>query len=169
MMDLEYSLKEGIGIGIGIGIDIDIRWGNGSWDDVESGVLFLSPVTTCIGGQLASTLRQKSMGKMLNEIPLLQDRAGSQTWQYWFKTAGIIFKQRHTNHVILDPSIRLQAVIDVQGIALYDTLAPTEFDDNRLVPLTDVSLNHYGYYLVYPKYTLSNPTAQAFRQWILPT
>ncbi len=55
------------------------------------------------------------------------------------------------NLVIPDPNVRVQAVIDGQGIALYDRLVDDEVAAGRLYQYREVSLDDYGYYLVYPR------------------
>ena len=52
--------------------------------------------------------------------------------------------------VIPDSNDRVQAVIDGQGIALWDALIQNELDSGELFYLSDISLNDAGYYLLYP-------------------
>ncbi len=47
--------------------------------------------------------------------------------------------------------MRVQAVIDGQGVALYDFLVDDEVAAGRLYQYRPVSLDAYGYYLVYPR------------------
>ena len=60
----------------------------------------------------------------------------------------------------------MQAVIDGQGIALWDELVAPEIKSGQLVELTDRKLNTSGYYLVSTK----DPHAthvQAMIDWLL--
>ncbi len=69
--------------------------------------------------------------------------------------------------MIPDPNVRVQAVIDGQGIALYDRLVEDEVAAGRLYQYRPVSLDDYGYYLVYPQVAQQSSAIMTFRDWIL--
>ena len=61
----------------------------------------------------------------------------------------------------------MQAVIDGQGIALYDFLVDDEVKSGRLYQYQPVTLGAYGYYLVYPRGAESGSAIKIFRDWIM--
>ena len=68
--------------------------------------------------------------------------------------------------IIPDPNVRVQAVLDGQGIALNDALVNAELQSERLLRLSSFELSDYGYHLAYQKSALANPAVEAFTQWI---
>jgi len=69
--------------------------------------------------------------------------------------------------VIPDPNVRVQAVIDGQGISLNDQLINPEIQIQTIFKVSEVSLDNYGYFLVYPPEALENPALDDFRRWVL--
>lgn len=65
------------------------------------------------------------------------------------------------------PNVRVQAVIDGQGIALNDKLVDSEITAGNLFNLSAVGLENYGYFLAYPKGSLNNMAIKIFRDWLL--
>lgn len=159
MIDLQDFLREGI--------DVAIRWGNGHWQDIRVEKLFSCPVRAYGGTQVAQQVQALGLEQVLQQTALLQDREGSRAWQQWHKAAGISYHPHSIHLVIPDPSVRLQALIDGQGMALYDDLAQSEQLAGTLMPVSDVQLDDYGYYLVYADEALENPAMRQFRTWIL--
>ena len=85
----------------------------------------------------------------------------------WFAAAGLQWTPGSNDLVIPDPNVRVQAVIDGQGIALYDFLVDDEVKSGRLYQYQPVTLGAYGYYLVYPRGTGSDSAIKIFRDWIM--
>jgi DNA-binding transcriptional LysR family regulator len=54
-----------------------------------------------------------------------------------------------------DSNSRVQAVLDGQGIGLWDDLVAPEVDAGTLVPLTDTKPEGAGYHVVFPGEALS--------------
>ena len=100
-------------------------------------------------------------------MPLLHDRDGSEAWLDWHEAAGLPYRSTRDDLVIPDPNVRVQAVIDGQGVALNDGLVATEITAGRLFQISTVELSTYGYYLAYPKGALGSPGLKAFRDWIM--
>ena len=80
---------------------------------------------------------------------------------------GSVTRPTRDDLVVPDPNVRVQAVIDGQGVALNDALVASELSSGQLFQISPVELSDYGYYLAYPRGTLSNPALQAFRDWII--
>ena len=148
-------------------IDMAIRWGKGDWRDLEIEPLLPCPAFPTAGAAIASRVAESGLEAALPDLPLLHDRDGSQAWQDWHRAAGLAYRPRRDGLVIPDPNVRVQAVIDGQGVALYDRLAADELAAGRLFKISAVELDNYGYYLAYAKGALGAPALSAFRDWIL--
>jgi DNA-binding transcriptional LysR family regulator len=62
--------------------------------------------------------------------------------------------------------VRVQAVIDNQGVAINDALVSNEVSQGTLHLYEDIVLDEYGYYLVYPEQSLQQQAVRAFRDWV---
>ncbi len=147
-------------------IDIVIRWGKGDWGDMDSELLFLCPAFPTAGFRLAQQFEDADPESAMEAIPLLQDRDGSTAWADWYAAAGLPYVQKRDHLVIPDPNVRVEAVINDQGLALNDALIAPELAAKKLVQISSVTLNDYGYYLAYPEGSLTEPGFVAFRDWI---
>jgi len=65
-----------------------------------------------------------------------------------------------------DANNRLQAVISGNGIALLDELAKPEIDAGLLAPLSNISLEGYGYYVIPAKDRRLSKAAARFEEWL---
>jgi len=148
-------------------IDMAIRWGNGDWNDLQSELIFLSPAFITVGKEIANKCQQHGLEKTIQEQRLLHDHQDSVVWQEWFELAGITYQEQHDKLVIPDPNVRVQAVIDGQGIAINDQLINTEIQNKTIFKVSEVSLDNYGYFLVYPPEALENSALDDFRRWII--
>jgi len=97
---------------------------------------------------------------------LLHDRECSSAWADWHKTAGLNYVHKRDHLVIPDPNVRVEAVINNQGLAFNDALAAPEIAAKRLQKISSVTLAEYGYYLAYPEGSLTELSFVAFREWI---
>ncbi len=149
------------------GIDMAIRWGNGDWADMEVERLFRCPAIPTAGRAIAEDVAEKGLEAVLPQLTLLRDREGSPAWRDWHRVADLPYRSAREGLVIPDPNVRVQAVIDGQGVALYDELVRPEIDAGNLFFISPVALSEYGYFLVYPVDALSNPALRAFRDWII--
>ena len=148
-------------------IDIAIRWGKGDWTDLEVESLFLCPAKPTAGAAIAKKIDELGIEAALPDLTLLQDRDGSQAWADWHKAAALPYRAGRDSLVIPDPNVRVQAVIDGQGIALNDALVAAEMSAGELFQVSAVELRDYGYFLAYPTDALSNPNLKVFRDWIV--
>jgi DNA-binding transcriptional LysR family regulator len=150
-------------------LDLMVRWGTGDWN--ESGMIvdqiFQSPVMLTASVETGRKIEQYGLEHVIAELTFLDDRDDSVAWKNWTDTAGIRNRSNNSNLVIPDPNVRVQAVIDGQGIALYDVLVADEVKAGRLYQYDKVVLNDYGYYLVYPENTGNSFAIKAFKDWIL--
>lgn len=150
-------------------LDLAIRWGKGEWQDktLEIELIFQCPALLTASRETGRQITMEGVENVIRGQTLLHDRDGSRAWMDWFSAAGIEWLPGSNDLVIPDPNVRVQAVIDGQGIALYDFLVEDEVKAGRLYQYQPVSLDAYGYYLVYPQGVKSASAIKIFRDWIM--
>jgi len=150
-------------------LDLAVRWGKGDWDDetLEIELIFPCPALLTASREIGDQIKSQGLAKVVNRQTLLHDRDGSEAWMDWFAAAGLEWAPGSNDLVIPDPNVRVQAVIDGQGIALYDFLVDDEVKSGRLFQYQPVELGAYGYYLVYPRGADSGSAINIFRDWIM--
>ncbi len=148
------------------GVDIAIRWGNGAWDDVEIMPFMPLPAWPVGNATAAERVREMGLARAFSEFTLLRDHDGSNAWSDWLDVAGLPHQNRKDTLIIPDPNVRVQAVIDGQGIALNDDLVARELSDGELFRLSEFELADYGYFLARPPGTSGNAHVNAFVQWV---
>ena len=150
-------------------LDLAVRWGKGEWKDrtLEIELIFPCPALLTASRETGRQIITEGVESVIREQTLLHDRDGSRAWMDWFAAAGIEWMPGSNDLVIPDPNVRVQAVIDGQGIALYDFLVADEVTAGRLYQYEPVRLDAYGYYLVYPQGVKSASATGIFRDWIM--
>lgn len=150
-------------------IDVAIRWGRGDWNNQNEKVerIFSCPAMLSAGKTIYQLIVEQGIETMINKVKLIDDREGSSAWQNWFDKAGFDYVASKKSLVIPDPNVRVQAVIDNQGVAINDALVSNEVAQDVLYLYEDVVLDDYGYWLVYPEGALQQPAVSAFRDWII--
>jgi len=148
-------------------IDMAIRWGKGQWRDMEIEPLLPCPAFPTASASVAAKITELGLEAALPEIPLMHDYDGSVAWRDWHHKADLPYRTRHNDLVIPDPNVRVQSVIDGQGLALNDNLVEPELAAGILHKISNLELAEYGYYLAYPKGSLSEYGLKAFRDWVL--
>lgn len=148
------------------GVDIAIRWGDGNWDDGDISPVMAMPAWPVGNVQANQRVQEIGIEHAFSEFTLLRDHDGSNAWSDWFQAAGLLVQTRKDTLIIPDPNVRVQAVIDGQGIALNDALVARELEDGRLVRLADAELSSYGYFLVRPRTVDMSQSAREFVGWL---
>jgi len=148
------------------GVDLAIRWGNGAWDDVDITPFMPMPAWPVGNLEAAEKVRQIGLERAFSEFTLLRDHDDSNAWSDWFDQAGLPAQTRKDTLIIPDPNVRVQAVIDGQGIALNDAMVAQELEDGKLVRLSDVELTSYGYFLARPQSVNRTQRVDAFIAWL---
>ena len=150
-------------------LDLAVRWGKGEWDDetLATELIFQCPALLTASREIGEQITAQGVASVINRQTLLHDRDGSEAWMDWFDAAGLEWSPGSNDLVIPDPNVRVQAVIDGQGIALYDFLVDDEVRTGRLYQYQPVKLDAYGYYLVYPRGAKSGSAIITFRDWIM--
>ncbi len=148
------------------GIDLAIRWGRGDWTDVPIDLLFSCPGWPTGNEEARDRVAELGLAKALPTLTLLRDRDDSNAWSHWFTVAGLDYIERVDTLVVPDPNVRVQAVIDGQGIALNDELVAQEIDAGRLFRLGEHELSDYGYFLALPESSAENRDVETFARWV---
>ena len=150
----------------GEGIDLAIRWGCGDWTDVSIEPLFPCPAWPVGDESSLDRVRKLGLAEAFQTFTLLRDRDDSNAWSHWYDAAGLAYTERADALVVPDPNVRVQAVIDGQGVALNDRLVDQEIEAGTLFRLGVDELASYGYYLALPRGASSNPDVETFAGWL---
>ena len=149
------------------GVDLTIRWGNGNWNDGTVTPFMHMPPYPVGDRSAAELVSRLGIKEAISHLTLLRDRDDSSAWSDWLSTARLPSQSRRDVLIVPDPNVRVQAVIDGQGIALMDDLVQGDLKSERLFRLSKTDLPNYGYYLVRPHSAASSEAVQSFSDWIL--
>ncbi|WP_440692873.1 LysR family transcriptional regulator [Candidatus Pelagibacter sp. HIMB1695] len=146
--------------------DISICWGKEGMINSPHERLISCPACPTANSQIAERVKKEGLDKIILTTPILFDSSESIGWQDWFSHAGIDFKKSIQGVSISDSNSRVQAVIDGQGIALWDHLVSPEINSGNLHYLSNIQLDEYGYYIRVKENILENDTVKLFFEWI---
>ena len=149
-----------------IDADISICWAKEGLIDAPHERLFACPACPTGNSYIADKVREEGLDNVILSTPLLLDSSESTGWQDWFDLAGLDFSQSQKGLSIADSNSRVQAVIDGQGIALWDLLVSPEVSSGRLHYLSDIWLDGYGYYVQAKKSNLESKAVGLFLNWL---
>jgi LysR family glycine cleavage system transcriptional activator len=146
-------------------VDLAIRFGLGSWPDVQAEKLFdeyLTPV--CSPNFNQGVLPQRS--EDLLHTSLLQDER--QPWRLWFSAVGLGNAQAR-GPIYSNSNLLLQAAVSGHGVALAKLgFAQIDLNGGRLVRLFPKAIKtRFSYYLLYGSGVVRNPNLAKFRTWLL--
>ena len=147
-------------------IDMAVLWGIGGWEGHKSELLLSLPAVPTANRALAEQVKQLGLAEAVRQLPLLGDSSGDAGWRAWHKAAGLPYAPSRASLTIPDSNSRVQAVVDGQGIALWDDLVASEFGNGTLVRLSDVRVENAGYFLVFTDQPMSQ-SAEAFLDWLV--
>ena len=147
-------------------IDMAVLWGIGGWEGHKSELLLSLPAVPTANRVLAEQVKQLGLAEAVRQLPLLGDSSGDAGWRAWHKAAGLPYAPSRASLTIPDSNSRVQAVVDGQGIALWDDLVASEFGDGTLIRLSDVRVENAGYFLVFTDQPMSQ-SAEAFLDWLV--
>jgi LysR family glycine cleavage system transcriptional activator len=147
-------------------VDLAILWGVGEWKEYESRLLLRLPSVPTANTKIAKEVESLGIEAAVRQLPLLGDSSGDTGWRAWHAAAGLPYLPSKSSLVIPDSNSRVQAVIDGQGIALWDDLVTPEIISGQLVELTDRKLDTSGYYIVCTKDPHS-AQVKAMIDWLL--
>lgn len=148
------------------GIDLAIRWGNGRWTDCRIEKLFDCPAWPTGNEEAKLKVEREGLETAFSSFTLLRDREDSEAWSEWYDRAGLTPTDRSDTLIVPDPNVRVQAVLDGQGVALNDELVRQEIRDGRLFRLSEIELGDYGYFLAHRTGAQSNKATTLFVEWL---
>ncbi|MER3355642.1 MAG: LysR substrate-binding domain-containing protein [Hoeflea sp. D1-CHI-28] len=149
------------------GVDLAVRWGKGSWTDVASERLFRCPAFPTGNSTAARVVAEGGLAEAMETFTLLRDRDDSSAWIDWFARAGLPYAGEADTLIIPDPNVRVQAVIDGQGVGLNDGLVEPELVAGKLHRLSEDALDDYGYFLAYYPETIGRADTRDFVDWMV--
>jgi len=147
-------------------VDLAICWGNQK--TVSSRMEpFLTISAFPVGNsEIASRVSRLGMKGIFEELTLLRDRDSSNAWSEWLSLAEHPPYLRKDTLIIPDPNVRVQAVINGQGIALMDDLVSDELNAGKLHRLSQVNLSDYGYFIICPERAVISEATTLFIEWL---
>ena len=148
-----------------VNVDMAILWGFSGWKDHKSERLLSLPAVPTANHKVAEQVRQLGLAMAVRQLPLLGDSSGDAGWRAWHKAAGLPYAPSRSSLTIPDSNSRVQAVVDGQGLALWDDLVAPEFSDGTLVRLSDVRVENAGYFVVFTNQQVSQG-AESFLDWL---
>jgi DNA-binding transcriptional LysR family regulator len=151
-------------------VDFAVLFGKGNWPSLESDLLFHSPISPACSPSLLKDNRI-SRPEDITSFPILLDHACFQVqWIDWFRavnTAGwekLPFVPCDDIHALLGAAQQGFGFIMEPEFMIGDLLE----NGSLAYPFPDKLLD-YGYYVVYPKQSLSTTVGRACHQWITST
>lgn len=147
-------------------VDLAIVWSFDGQPTTDAKLIYASTSYPTAAPAVAQAIAQEGFDAVRQRIPLLFDSSGDQGWRHWFKLTGRHYRPGQSNLELPDTNSRVQAVIDGQGIALWDSLVQKEIDDGLLCFVAEQGLPDSGFYLVPAKENLSRAALQ-FKEWLL--
>ena len=148
------------------GVDIAVRWGGGGWRDAEITPFMTLPVFPAGDAAARALVDEIGLPAAIRTFTLLRDHDDSNAWTDWLRAAGLPDRWRSDTLIVPDPNVRVQAVIDGQGVALMDRFISREIEAGSLYRLSDEELPHYGYFLARPRECANPEAADIFADWI---
>ena len=145
--------------------DFGIRYGNGSWHDVEKLKLMDSNLTVVCNPALV----QGNAIKTPADLPgaLLIDESSKNCWQAWLKVAGVS-DRIHPCGPTLNGDLAIAAAEAGQGFALADQIQSGDaLLAKRLVRPFDIVVSNNGYYLVRALKARPSKAALDFQTWLI--
>ena len=149
-----------------IDADISICWAKEGMINAPHERLFACPACPTGNGKIAERVKKEGIDEVLLSVPLLLDSSDSAGWQDWFDRAGLDLQNSQQGLSIADSNSRVQAVIDGQGIALWDRLVAHEISSGHLQYLSDIWLDEYGYYVRAKDSSLESKAVELFLNWL---
>ncbi|WP_424980157.1 LysR substrate-binding domain-containing protein [Leisingera sp. S232] len=148
------------------GVDLAIRWGSGQWGDGDVTPFLPCPAFPAGNAAALETVERLGWEQAVSTFTLLRDHDDSDAWTDWLTVAGLPHQTRRDTLIIPDPNVRVQAVVNGQGVALMDALVEQELEEGKLFRLSPDSLQDYGYFLVRPRKVASRDSVTAFSNWL---
>ena len=147
-------------------LDMTVFWCDAETGNRQGTLLYPSRTVPLANPEIIERVVKVGLAHIVTEAPLLPDASGMEGWKLWHALAGFDYAPRHKPVHLPDANNRLQAVISGNGIALLDELAKPEIDAGLLAPLSEISLEGYGYYVIPAKNQRLSAAATRFEAWL---
>lgn len=156
------------------GIDVGIRYGAGTWAQLEATRLFADEFFPVCSPALLSGRHALSSPARLKHHPLIHDTSMAfdprfPTWKSWLEGASLPAADCERGLRLNDSAAVIRAAVAGNGVALGRTsLVAAELQDGRLVrPFGEALAFEYAYYVIHRPERASDPGIAAFREWVL--
>ncbi|MEO4042873.1 LysR substrate-binding domain-containing protein [Hoeflea sp. CAU 1731] len=154
----------------GSDVDLVIRYGDGKWQGATAIKLFADVIVPVCGRDFAKHHPVRDAADLV-DLPLLQLQAidvGWMSWNEWFRLCGVK-KNAPVNKTFNNYTIALQAAEEGAGVVLgWRRLIRTYLDANRLVPITDASVDApSAYYLTWNSDRTLSAAEELTRNWLV--
>lgn len=147
-------------------LDMAVFWCDAETGNRQGALLYPSRTVPLANPKIIEKEVKVGLARIVTEVPLLPDASGMEGWKLWHALAGLDYAPRHKPVQLPDANNRLEAVISGNGIALLDELAKPEIDAGLLAPLSKISLEGYGYYVIPAKDRRLSKAAVRFEEWL---
>lgn len=147
------------------GLDYAVRFGSGSWHNIEATRLFEAPLSVLCVPEIADTLRRPA--DLLSQTLLRSYRADE--WVNWFAAAGITYPAPLLKGVVFDSSLAMmEAAAQGIGVALAPPLMFSRLLSNGTVRQPfDVYTSMGSYWLTRLKSRAPTLAMSAFHDWLM--
>lgn len=151
------------------GADVEIRFGTGSYPNLESRLLFDEPVFPVCSPSHRERCGGLGRPADLQRATLL--RSALEPWKPWFAAADLPWEEPQAGPRFEDLALLYQAAADGHGVALARaTLVRPLLEAGRLVSLFDIGARSpHAYYLVFRRQAAERPEVASFLDWIQST
>ena len=152
----------------GLDVDLAIVWSFDGPPTTDAKLIYASASYPTTSPAIAERIAEEGFDAVRQHIPLLFDSSDDKGWRHWFQLTGRHYRPSQPKLELPDTNSRVQAVIDGQGIALWDGLVQKEIDEGTLCFVSDQGLPNSGFYLIPIKDGLGT-AAIRFEEWLLNT
>ena len=155
-------------------IDVEIRYGDGSFADVQADLLFKEDLTPVCSRKLfrevmGDTPLSKVTPEDLRHFTLLHSDTCSHNWESWLDFAGAGFVLSETKNIHFDSCMMsYEAANAGMGFAVANRayMASDIRAEKLVAPFAVHHPNRAGWYIVCPEKTLGARKVALFQQWI---
>ena len=154
------------------GIDLAVRYGHGSWPNVDAIHLLNNEVfPVCAPGYLQERGPLRDAEDLLDHtlLHLVEHDRNWVTWEAWLGAVGVTHPPSRRGLQFDNYLVLIQAALDGQGIALGGgRLADDFLARGALIrPIAATLRSEQAFYLLIPREMPMSPQAGLFRNWIL--
>lgn len=152
--------------------DIGIRFGIGDYPNLHTEQLMGDAVTVLAPTMLISSLSDVRSESLLQTQLLLEDSTIQpsepwNTWQPWFREAGVELHSSLQKLQFSDSSLTLAACAEGLGLCIGRySIARRLLQDRKVQAIMPWRSHEFAYYLVSHPAEVENPRVIAFKQWL---